>query len=59
MGVTFMPDMRIAGYRPTVFKDALRGFLRTQSPGNFIDLKSFSLIAGMEPSCLRNALTED
>jgi predicted nucleotidyltransferase len=40
MGISFDREVRIAGYRPAVFKDALRGFMRTQSPGNFIDLKS-------------------
>jgi hypothetical protein len=44
MGISFDREVRIAGYRPAVFKDALRGFMRTRSPGNFIDLKSvFSL----------------
>jgi hypothetical protein len=40
MGISFDQDMRIAGYRPAVFKEALRGFTRTRSPGNVIDLKS-------------------
>ncbi len=40
MGISFRQDMRIAGYSPAVFKDALRGFMRTRSPGNLIDLKS-------------------
>lgn len=40
MGVTFPKDMRIAGYRPTVFKKALLAFYRTRSPANFIALKS-------------------
>ena len=40
MGISFSQDMRIAGYRPAVFKSALRGFARTKSPGNLIDLKS-------------------
>jgi predicted nucleotidyltransferase len=40
MGISFGREVRIAGYRPAVFKDALRGFMRTRSPGKFIDLKS-------------------
>lgn len=40
MGISFDRDARIAGYRPAIFKDALRGFMRTQSPGNLIDLRS-------------------
>jgi predicted nucleotidyltransferase len=40
MSISFDRDVRIAGYRPAVFKDALRGFMRTLSPGNLIDLKS-------------------
>ena len=40
MGISFSQDMRIAGYRPAVFTSALRGFARTESPGNLIDLKS-------------------
>jgi predicted nucleotidyltransferase len=40
MGITFDKDMRIAGYRPATFKNALRRFERTRSPGSMIDLKS-------------------
>jgi hypothetical protein len=40
MGISFRRDLRIAGYKPAVFKDALRGFMRTASPGNLIDLKT-------------------
>jgi hypothetical protein len=40
MGVSFGRDILIAGYKPAVFKNALRGFMRTRSPGNLIDLKS-------------------
>jgi hypothetical protein len=40
MGISFDRNARIAGYRPAVFKDALRGFMRTRSHGNLIDLKS-------------------
>lgn len=40
MGISLDKNSRIAGYRPSVFKDALRGFLRTRSPGNMIDLKT-------------------
>jgi len=40
MGISFDKDMRIAGYRPATFKDGLRGFLRTKSPGCMIDLRS-------------------
>lgn len=40
MGISFDKDMRIAGYRPATFKNALRGFERTRSPGSMIDLKS-------------------
>ena len=44
MGVTFERGSLIAGYRPAVFKNALRGLARTQNPGAMIDLKSvFSL----------------
>lgn len=44
MGISLDRNARIAGYRPSVFKDALRGFSRTHSPGNMIDLKTvFSL----------------
>jgi len=40
VGLSFDERMRIAGYRPTVFKQALRGLERTGSPGNVVDLKS-------------------
>jgi hypothetical protein len=40
VGVSFDGKMRIAGYRPTVFKQALQGFERTSSPGNVVDLRS-------------------
>jgi hypothetical protein len=40
MGVSFDREVRIAGYGPAVFKDPLRGFMRTRSPGDLIDLKS-------------------
>jgi len=40
MGVSFDRDILIAGYKPAVFKNALRGFMKTGSPGNLIDLKS-------------------
>jgi hypothetical protein len=38
MGISFDKDMRIAGHRPATFKNALRGFERTRSPGSMIDL---------------------
>jgi hypothetical protein len=40
VGISLDKNSRIAGYRSSVFKDALRGFLRTRSPGNMIDLKT-------------------
>ncbi len=40
MGISFAQDLRIAGYRPTVFKNAIRGFMRTRSRENVIDLRS-------------------
>lgn len=40
MGISLDRNSRIAGYRPSVFKDALRGFQRTKSPGSMIDLKT-------------------
>jgi predicted nucleotidyltransferase len=40
VGISLDKNARIAGYRPSAFKDALRGFLRTHSPGNMIDLKT-------------------
>ena len=40
MGINLDKDMRIAGYRPATFKNALCSFMRTQSPGNLIDLQS-------------------
>jgi len=39
MGVTFDRAVRISGYRPSIFKDALTGYLRTNSPSNLIDLR--------------------
>ena len=41
MGVNFSADLRIAGYKPAVFKNGIRGFMRTLNPGNMIDLKVF------------------
>jgi predicted nucleotidyltransferase len=40
MGISLDRDARIAGYRQTTFKNALLGFMRTQLPERFIDLKS-------------------
>ena len=40
MGISFDRDARIAGYRVSIFRDALRGYLRTRSPGSLVDLKS-------------------
>jgi hypothetical protein len=40
MGVTLDPTRQIAGYRPSIFKDALRAYLRTINPTNLVDLKS-------------------
>ena len=40
MGISFDRDLRIAGYRASIFKNALVGYLRTQSPTSLIDLKS-------------------
>ncbi|WP_439568915.1 hypothetical protein [Sphingopyxis sp.] len=40
MGVSFDRAVRIAGYRPSVFKQALRAYLRTRDPARLIDLKS-------------------
>ncbi|AEH87032.1 hypothetical protein [Mesorhizobium opportunistum] len=40
MGISLDSNFWIAGYRPVVFKEALRGFGRTESPTNLIDLKS-------------------
>ena len=40
MGITFDRTTRIAGYRPAIFKAALRGFCRTSHAGCMIDLKS-------------------
>src|SRR4051812_21114223 len=40
MGLSFDQCLRIAGYRPAVFNDALRAFMRTRSPGALIDVKS-------------------
>ena len=41
MSVNFSADLRIAGYKPAVFKNGIRGFMRTLNPGNMIDLKVF------------------
>lgn len=40
MGVTFDRDMRIAGFRPSAFKAALRAYDRTRDRASFLDLKS-------------------
>lgn len=40
MGISFGRDILIAGYKPAIFKNALRRFMRTGAPGNMIDLKS-------------------
>lgn len=40
MGLTFDKHLRIAGYKPAMFKAGLRGFMRTHSPGCMIDLKT-------------------
>jgi len=40
MGVTFDRDMRIAGLRPSVFKAALRAYVRTENRASFLELKS-------------------
>lgn len=40
MGISIDRPRRIAGYRPAVFKNALAGYERTRSPGNFIDFKT-------------------
>lgn len=40
MGISLEKDLRIAGYKATLFRDALVGFDRTKSPGNMVDLKS-------------------
>ncbi|SHM66415.1 hypothetical protein SAMN05518668_11621 [Sphingobium sp. YR657] len=40
MGISFDRETRIAGYRPSSFKDGLKAYLRTLDPGNFIDLRS-------------------
>jgi predicted nucleotidyltransferase len=40
VGISFDKNMRIAGYTPATFKNGLRGFMRTLSPGCMIDLKS-------------------
>lgn len=40
MGVTLDNKDLIAGYRPATFKNALRGYARTHSPENLVDLKS-------------------
>ena len=41
MSVNFSADLRIAGYKPAVFKYSIRGFMRTLNPGNMIDLNVF------------------
>lgn len=40
MGISFDRDARITGYRASIFRDALRSFLRTRGPGCLIDLRS-------------------
>lgn len=40
MGITFDNELLIANYRPAIFKNGLRGLMRTESPGAMIDLKS-------------------
>ena len=40
VGISFDKNMKIAGYTPATFKNGLRGFMRTLSPGCMIDLKS-------------------
>ena len=40
MGISLERDLRIAGYRASIFKNALAGYLRTESPASFVDLKS-------------------
>jgi hypothetical protein len=40
MGINLDRNARIAGYRPSVFKNALRSFSRTRSPGRMIDLQT-------------------
>lgn len=40
MGVSLDRELLVAGYRPAMFKNALRGYARTSSPSNLIDLKS-------------------
>lgn len=40
MGISFDRDLRIAGYRASIFKNALAGYLRTERPASLIDLKS-------------------
>jgi hypothetical protein len=40
MGISFDRGLRIAGYRPSTFKNALLGYLRTEKPSCLVDLKS-------------------
>lgn len=40
MGISFDRDARIAGYRVSIFRDALVSYARTRGPGSLIDLKS-------------------
>ena len=40
MGISFDRDLRVAGYRPSTFKNALKGYLRSKSPASLIDLKT-------------------
>ena len=40
MGISFDRDARIAGYRVSLFRDALRSYMRTRGPGSLIDLRS-------------------
>lgn len=40
MGISFERDLRVAGYRPALFKNALDSYYRTKSPGNVVDRKS-------------------
>jgi len=40
MGITFDKELLIANYRPAIFKNGLRGLMRTEAPGAMIDLKS-------------------
>lgn len=40
MGISFDRDLRVAGYRPSTFKNALKSYLRSKSPASLIDLKT-------------------